>query len=449
MASTIVWFRNDLRIADNPALDAAMLRGGPVVFLFIWSPDEDSPWQLGSASRWWLKHSLSAFEEDLASRGAKLIVRTGKSLDVLKEVIHQTGADAVYFSRLYESHAIRRDEKVTLALRKDGITVETFNANLLIEPWKITNTSGMPYRVFTPYWNRCLKQLAIVETVPVRARRINDGSQTIPSTAIEKLALDVDTARTKQLESCWKPGASSAQRTLQNFLHDMIFRYPENRDQLDLIGTSVLSPHLHFGEISPRQIWASVVRLTEKSKKPGVAKACQSYLRQLVWREFAYYLLYHFPESSSKPLQAKFASFPWQRDKRLLKYWKEGNTGYPIVDAGMRQLSQTGWISNRMRMIVASFLVKDLLQPWQEGARWFWETLVDADLANNTLGWQWVAGCGADAAPFFRIFNPESQAKKFDPNGEYVSRWLPESKRMPIIDHDVARQHALDIFHSL
>jgi deoxyribodipyrimidine photo-lyase len=210
VASTIVWFRNDLRIADNPALDAAALRGGPVVFLFIWSPDEDSPWQLGIASRWWLKRSLSAFEEDLASRGAKLIVRTGKSLDVLKEVIHQTGADAVYFSRLYESHAIRRDEKVTLALRKDGITVETFNANLLIEPWKITNTSGKPYRVFTPYWNRCQKQLAIVEAIPIRARHTIAGSQTIHSTAIEKLAFDVDTARTKQLDSCWDPGAASA-----------------------------------------------------------------------------------------------------------------------------------------------------------------------------------------------------------------------------------------------
>jgi deoxyribodipyrimidine photo-lyase len=479
VAATIVWFRNDLRIRDNRALIAALQRGGPVIPLFVWAPEEDGIWQLGSASRWWLRQSLIALDQDLIARGSKLIVRSGQTSAVLKSLARETEADAVYFSRQYESQAVERDRDVTIELQRAGIAAESFIASLLIEPWEIKNSSGKPFRVFTHYWNRCVRQLDTAMIDPIEEpATISRTPRPVDSISLESLDLHLDSQRSAGFEANWHPGAASAEAKLETFLHDRLHAYAEARDSLSLGANSCMSPHLHFGEISPRQIWNAVTSLSRKSRKSNFSEACTSYLRQLGWREFAYHLIYHFPETTFRPLQMKFASFPWCNDERLLKCWKEGRTGYPIVDAGMRQLLQTGWINNRMRMIVASFLVKDLLLPWQEGARWFWETLVDADLANNTLGWQWVAGCGADAAPFFRIFNPVSQGEKFDPDGEYTRRWLPELHRLPrkfihrpwvapqseldaagitigttyphpIVDHDMARQRALDRFRAL
>lgn len=425
---SIHWFRLDLRLTDNPALTAAIQRSGAVVPVFIWSPDEEGEWPPGAASRWWLHQSLAALDRDLRARGSRLVIRRGPVLESLRTLIKETGAGMVFGNRRYEPGVITRDIQVREALRGDGVQLESFNAALLHEPWTIQNQNGKPFQVFTPYWKHCLNQcdppapLPVPEKIPVPAEW--------PGTlALAELELEPTINWAEGMRATWHPGEAAANAGLKQFLTKAFGNYAQQRDRPDIAGTSRLSPHLHFGEISPRQIWHA---LRHHAGSCGLRTWRSSpFLTELGWREFAHHLLFHFPRTPAEPLRTEFKNFPWHHDEVRFRAWARGRTGYPIVDAGMRELWVTGWMHNRVRMIVASFLVKDLLLPWQEGARWFWDTLVDADLAQNTLGWQWTAGCGADAAPYFRVFNPVIQGKKFDPEGNYVRRWCPKLAKLP------------------
>ncbi|MCE5229350.1 DNA photolyase family protein [bacterium] len=445
----IVWFRRDLRLADNPALAAAVTLKAPVLPVFIWAPDEDEPWPPGAASRWWLRRSLEALEGDLKRKGSGLVFRRGPSLDALLHLIKETNARAVYWNRLYEPAAIARDKKVEDALRQRGVEVKTFNAALLVEPDQLRTRTGGPYRVFTPFWKALANSMRDIHQSPSRPEfRFGVQTSVCPGLPDE---LGIDSGYAGAYEKYWKPGEASAHAVLKKFVSKKLENYHEGHDRPDLDATSRLSPHLHFGEISPQQV---VGRLFEPTREPGVGSESRpTFLRQLAWREFAHHLLFHFPHTPTEPLRPEFKQFAWKMDQKKFEAWKDGRTGYPLVDAGMRQLRATGWMHNRVRMIAASFLVKDLMIPWQAGARHFWQTLVDADLANNTLGWQWVAGCGADAAPFFRIFNPIIQAKKFDPDEKYVRQWVQEygteTYAKPIVDHRAAVIAAMRAYHAV
>lgn len=427
--ATIAWFRNDLRLADNPMLGASQERGEPIIPVFIWSPHEESPWAPGAASRWWLHQSLANLGADLEALGSRLILRRGPALDLLRELVSETGARSVLWNREYEPANLRRDREVQRALSSDRIEARGFEGALLHEPEAIATRSGDPFRMFTPFWRACLEEGEPPEPLP-RPRRL-DSPETWPrSISLVELELEPTIDWAAGIRSAWHPGEKGAASQLQTFVDGAVGEYTDARDRLDLDATTRISPHLHFGEVGPRQVWHSV-REAEARLSGGAVKSAAGYLRQLGWREFAHHLLYHFPYTTDQPLRPEFERFPWEEDEDWLVAWQRGQTGYPVIDAGMRQLWATGWMHNRARMVAASFLVKDLLIPWLEGARWFWDTLVDADLANNTLGWQWTAGCGADAAPFFRIFNPVLQGLKFDPDGKYVRRWVPELSELP------------------
>lgn len=429
-APSIYWFRLDLRLADNPALRAAIERGGPVVPVFIWSPEEEAPWSPGGASRWWLHQSLAALEASLQGAGSRLILRRGPTLETLRALVKETGAGAVFWNRRYEPAVIARDAKVKEALRGDGLSVGSFNAALLREPWTVRNRSGGPFQVFTPFWKHCLAQPDPPEPLPA-PRALLAPAKWPSSLALPELELEPKINWAQGLRAAWQPGETGAAANLKKFLTSAFSDYPEHRNRPDVVGTSRLSPHLHFGEISPRQVWQGLKAMAARRGLAVAQWRSSQFLAEVGWREFAHHLLYHFPHTPDEPLRAEFAKFPWRQDAAWLKAWQKGRTGFPIVDAGMRELWTTGWMHNRVRMIVASFLVKDLLHDWREGARWFWDTLVDADLANNTLGWQWTAGCGADAAPYFRVFNPTAQGERFDPQGDYVRRWCPELAKLP------------------
>ncbi len=426
----IVWVRHDLRLEDNPALRAACRHGGPVVPVFVWAPEEEGAWPPGSASRWWLHQSLLQLSAAFSAAGTELIIRQGPSLAELERVAKATGADAGFWNRRYEPACIARDRQVEEALSKAGLQIETFNAALLHEPSAIQNKAGRPFQVFTPFWNACLASAEPAEPLPA-PRKLSAPTRRPPSLPLASLELEPRLNWAAGLRAAWHPGSAGANAELQRFLRDGLLTYAEGRDRPGVVGTSRLSPHLHFGEISPRQVRRAVKHFAESRSIPPAVWRRWQFLTELGWREFAHHLLFHFPHTPEQPLRPEFARFPWRQDAAWLRAWQRGQTGYPFVDAGMRELWTTGWMHNRVRMVVASFLVKNLLLPWQEGARWFWDTLVDADLANNTLGWQWTAGCGADAAPFFRIFNPVSQGEKFDPEGNYVRRWVPELARLP------------------
>ncbi len=436
--TTVVWFRRDLRLHDNPALRAAA--SGRVVPLFVWSPDEDGAWTPGAASRWWLHRSLAAFGESLARLGVPLVIRRGDSLAALRAVVRESGATAVHWNRLYEPAARARDAAVEQALRADGVAVETFNAALLAEPHEVATQAGDPYRVFTPFWRTVAPRVGAQPPSPAPRRLAGPGA---PGEPLEALGLRPRIAWDAGLADAWRPGEGGALTALDDFCESALSAYPAGRDQPGARGTSRLSPHLHFGEIGPRQVAARILGLQAAGRGAGT----ETFLKELGWREFAHHLLVHFPRTPAEPMDARFRRLPWRRDyAQDLRRWQRGATGFPIVDAGMRELWATGWMHNRVRMIAASLLTKNLLIPWQEGARWFWDTLVDADLANNTLGWQWTAGCGADAAPFFRIFNPVLQSKKFDPLGRYLRRWLPELRDVPDADlHEPRPQAIVDL----
>ncbi len=426
---TLVWLRRDLRLADHAALRAAA-EGGVVVPVFVWSPEEDAEWPPGAASRWWLHQSLAALDAQLQARGSRLILRRGASAAQLLATARECGATRVVWQRRYEPASIARDAAVKSTLRAAGLAAESFAGALLLEPWQVENQSGKPFQVFTPFWRRCLTQIQEPEPLAEPARL--DAPQHWPaSDSLDSLALMPTIRWDAGLAAEWQPGTAGATMRLEQFLESAVADYSSARDQPARAGTSRLSPHLHFGEITPRQIWRAVRAHFEHRSQVKAEWRSSKFLTEIGWREFAHHLLYHFPHMPLAPLRAEFATFPWAADCAAFGAWQRGRTGVPLVDAGMRELWATGYMHNRVRMVVASFLVKNLRLPWQDGARWFWDTLVDADLANNTQGWQWTAGCGADAAPYFRIFNPVSQGLRFDAGGEYIRRWVPELRGLP------------------
>ena len=472
--TALVWFRHDLRLADNRALCAA-LEVSNVVPVYIWSQEEDDDWPLGGASRWWLHQSLTSLSNDLRKLGSRLILRQGNALECLQTLAQETGATSVFWSRRYEPFIIERDKEIKQSLQDDGLDVQSFNGGLLLEPWEIENKQGKPFQVFTPFWKNCLAREANHDPLP--------APTTLPSPdawpASDQLAdwqLKPTIPWDVGMRETWSVGESAAHEQLQQFVAELMDEYKDQRDLMAVEGTSRLSPYLHFGEISPRQIWAEAKAAIASRKEESVG--AKTFLSEVGWREFGYQLLYHFPETPTQALRENFRAFPWDNNSENLRRWQHGQTGYPVVDAAMRQLWHTGWMHNRARMIVASFLCKHLLIPWQRGAEWFWDTLVDADLASNTLGWQWTAGCGADAAPYFRIFNPITQGEKFDPKGNYIRHWVPELEKLPnkwlyqpwaapdevlagagvtlgenyphpIVDHPTARQAALDAYEAI
>ncbi|MEC8332922.1 MAG: deoxyribodipyrimidine photo-lyase [Verrucomicrobiota bacterium] len=417
---TLIWFRSDLRLADNSALAAAIELGSPIIPIFIWAPEEAGNWAPGAASKWFLKQSLESLSAEFSKHGGELVLRKGNSLETLFEIIEQTGANRVFWNRRYESPLREKDTMIKRALRSNGIEVESFNSSLLNEPHTVSTCSGKPYKVYTPYWRK-VKDREIESIAKPDFASIKFPKEYPLTLELEDLNLVPSQRWPQKFKQYWEVSEKAAHKHLQAFLEDRVEDYNLARDIPKEDGTSSLSPYLRWGLIGPRQVVHSL-----KSKHNMDATGPLVYCKEIYWREFAYNVLYHYPNTPNAPLQEKYADFPWQSNARLLNCWQHGQTGYPIVDAGMRQLYQTGWMHNRVRMIVSSLLVKHLLQDWREGARWFWDTLVDADLASNTLGWQWSGGCGADAAPYFRIFNPITQGKKFDPEGDYVKRWVPE-----------------------
>lgn len=472
---TLVWFRSDLRLRDNPALVDAVAHGGPIVPLFVLDSQSPGPHAPGGAGQWWLYHALRTLADALDRHGTPLVLRRGPADRVVPAVADEVGASTVVWNRLYEPWANARDGRIKAVLREQGLHVASHNGRLLAEPWTIKTGSDAPYKVFTPYWKAFQARVEPAEPLPEPAHI--PGGTTAESEMVDDWKLTPAAPDwASGLRATWTPGEAGAQARLDDFLDTGLASYPELRNRPDTAGTSRLSPHLHWGDVSPRQVWAAT--RARMAAEPALDSAGWDFLRELVWREFSYHLLYWWPDIPETTWKTAFHAFPWRYDTDAYAAWTAGRTGYPIVDAGMRELWTTGWMHNRVRMIVGSFLVKDLLLPWQWGERWFWDTLVDADLANNSASWQWVAGCGADAAPYFRIFNPVTQGRKFDPQGAYVRTWVPELAKLatkhihapwqapelelasagvrlgetyprPIVDHSAARKRALAAFEQV
>lgn len=441
MAVTVVWLRDDLRIADNPALNAAAERGD-VVVCFVLDEMSEGIRPLGGASRWWLHNSLQSLGRALDERGVPLVLRSGRTEDVIKELVEDSGADAVFWNRRY-GHAERTvDGALKDELSSLNLQVHSFQANLLFEPWEITTGSGAPYRVYSPFWRACLNRAE--PRTPLPAPLVLRGPR-MQGEKLDSWNLGPGTPDwSGGLRETWAPGEATAAALLATFLDDGIEGYAHARQLPSVEGTSRLSPHLRFGEVSPFQVWHAAVSNRTRTSSSDV----KVFTQELGWREFCAQLLYHRPNLASEHYRPEFDSFPWRHPgKNELDAWRYGRTGFPLIDAGMRQLWHTGWMHNRVRMAAASFLVKNMMVDWRVGEQWFWDTLVDADPASNAANWQWVAGSGADAAPYFRIFNPELQAKKFDPHGEYIRQNVPEWGSdvypQPIVDLAESRRAAL------
>ena len=426
--TALIWFRRDLRLADNPALDAALAAGYQPIPVYIHAPHEEGPWAPGGASNAWLARSLLALRAQLRQRGSDLLILHGDSLACLQQLVGQSEARAVYWNRRYEPLISQRDTTIKQALRANGLEVRSFNSRLLAEPWQLLSGQGTPYKVFTPYWKALAPQLRLPANQPAPAQLPALPDQ-LQGLAVEALGLSPPLGWDTGFWELFEPGEAGAHEALETFTDGALRGYLQQRDLPDRVGTSLLSPHLHFGEIAPWRIANSINELRNASNGTDI----DGYVRQLGWRDFGHYTLHHFPHSSDTNLNPRFERMAWQpANEAFLQAWQRGRTGVPIVDAGMRQLWHTGWMHNRVRMIVGSWLCKHMRLHWLHGARWFWDTLVDADLANNSLGWQWIAGTGVDAAPYFRIFNPVTQAQKFDPQARYISQWLPELSRLPV-----------------
>ncbi len=429
--SAIVWFRRDLRLTDNPALAAALATGEPIVPVFVRDDIDAAEHRPGAASRWWLHGSLAALDAEIRRRsGAGLVLRTGPAETVIAALAEETGARAVFWNRRYEPWAVARDSRLKAALRGKGIAATSFNGSLLCEPTRFFNKAGEPYKVFTPFWRALRAGLEPPDFRPAPNRIA--AAQDLPGEDLDAWALTPKRPDwAGGLRAAWTPGEAGATARLDAFLERAVFDYAEARNRPGVTGTSRLSPHLHFGEIGPWQVWRAAVSAGEATLGDPYPRGVETFLSEIAWREFSAHLLFHVPTLPAVALKPAFDAMPWRDDRFGLEAWRRGATGYPIVDAGLRELWATGWMHNRVRMIVASFLVKDLLIDWRRGAEWFWDTLVDADLASNAASWQWVAGSGADAAPYFRIFNPVTQGQTFDAEGDYVRRWVPELARLP------------------
>lgn len=475
-APIILWFRKDLRLSDHPSLTAAITSGRPIIPLYIHAENSLSR-QQGAASRWWLHHSLRSLSKDLEKIGGELIIRSGNPAPVLANLCKSTKACAVYTSRGYEPQMDAQDESLANQMDQVGIEWKSFPGHLLWEPDTIRNKSGKPFQVFTPFWKSASQTLKPSAPLPV-PHHWPAPAKWPKSDKLSDCKLLPTIRWDNGLSGAWHPGEHGAHENLNQFDEKKFESYQVDRDFPGIEGTSRLSAHLHFGEITPNQILYDCVQRGLRSGQIIHSVIQSTFMREIGWREFAHHLLVHFPSTTEQPLRPEFKSFPWREDPEMLVAWKKGRTGYPIVDAGMRELWATGWMHNRVRMIVGSFLVKHLLLDWKEGERWFWDTLVDADLASNTLGWQWIAGCGADAAPYFRIFNPITQSEKFAGNGDYIRKWVPELKTLPtahlhapwkanpsvireagiqlgktypepMVNHMIARENALDAYQRM
>ena len=423
---TIVWFRKDLRIQDNPSLFAALENNQRIIPVFIWDEEAGGSWKLGSSSRWWLHHALLDLSESIRKLGGQILLLKGKAEKIIPYLANKHGAKQVYYGRTYDPSGIETQVLVEEALDQAGIESQSFNSSLLQEPWETKNGSGKPFQVFTPYWRKS-RQIIYREPLSYNPSKLNFEALSGPHTMLDDLELLPHHPWHRKLGEHWEVTEEAGFRMIRRTVDEVTRSYATRRNHPAVEGTSRLSPYLSWGLVSPRQICHAVL----SSENDGSHRGENKFLVEIGWREFSYHLLYHYPSIPDQPLRPKYASFPWLEDSESLDNWKFGNTGYPMVDAGMRQLYETGWMHNRVRMIVASFLVKHLLLPWNEGAKWFWDTLVDADLASNTQGWQWAAGCGADAAPYFRIFNPITQGEKFDARGEYTKQWIPSLENLP------------------
>ncbi len=465
LKTAIVWFRQDLRIADNPALHHTLENGYAIIPLFILDDENAAQWRRGGARRWWLHQSLGALNGDLREH---MVFRVGDAAEMLANLIDETGAVAVFWNRCYEPWQIKRDEAIKSGLSDNGIAVKSFNGSLLWEPWNISKGDGTPYRVFTPFYKRACLEASPPREPLERPARITYADHSANIGALDDLKLMPDVSWYESMSEFWEVGEDDAHKRLNHFLQHGLAGYKGDRNRPDMDNVSRMSPYLTNGEISPHQIWYKARSYAAAHKVPN--SDIDSFCSELGWREFSYALLYHFPHVTWDNLQEKFNDFPWKsQDSDDLERWRRGQTGIPIVDAGMRQLWQTGWMHNRVRMIVASLLVKNMLVHWHRGAEWFWDCLVDADLANNSASWQWVAGSGADAAPYFRIFNPVTQGEKFDPKGHYVRKYVPELAHMddkylhkpwestnppanypaPIVDLKNSREEALAAFKGI
>ena len=459
---TILWFRRDLRLTDNAALTAAVGKDGPVVPVYLPDWERGDPWAPGEGARWWLERSLSRLAADLGRLGVPLRVVAGEPVSALAALARTAGAEEVVWNRLYEPHSRDLDRRVELSLRQAGVGFQSFPGAVLFEPEEHLSRAGRPFAQFTAFWRSC-RSLPGPGEPGARPARISGAPRVVANeplggSAGGRAASTSWAPRIAGPTGDWEPGEEGAKRRLDRFLEQALTAYARSRDLPGVEGVSRLSPHLHFGEISPHQVWHAVRDVERMSGQDAESDGGTAFMRQLGWREFAHYLLYHFPATTAEPFRPEFAGFPWADDPDGLAAWQRGETGHPLVDAGMRQLLAEGWMHNRVRMVVASFLTKDLLISWQQGAAWFWERLVDADLANNTLGWQWTAGSGPDAAPYFRIYNPALQARRFDGEGAYMGRWIPEAlpgwtegagRPAPIVDHAAARLRAVAAFKGL
>ncbi|MGE8055849.1 cryptochrome/photolyase family protein [Bacillus mycoides] len=467
----IVMFQKDFRLYDNPALFEAA-QSGEVLPVYV----QDKTFLVGGASKWWLHHAITDVQKQLEALGSTLIIRKGNTQEEILSLSEEMNVNAVYWNVCYDPERLKYNQKMKRVFEDIGITCREFESHLLLEPWIIKKKDNTEYKVFTPFYNAFQKQ---VIPAPINKVQNIKGFSSIPaSLSVSELNLLPTIPWTSHIESIWNATEEGAYKTFKKFFSSKLTFYSEGRDFPNQNVHSMLAPYLSFGQISVKLMYHYLINKVIERQCSLFEKQVNSFIRQLIWREFSYYLLYHYPFTVYKPLNKSFETFPWNNDEELIRVWKEGKTGYPFIDAGMRELWKTGFMHNRARMAVASFLVKHLLIPWQEGAKWFMDTLLDADIANNTMGWQWVAGSGADASPYFRIFNPITQGEKFDKNGEYIRSWVPELRDIPnkyihkpweasehilqeaniklgdtypfpIVDHKAARERALCAYKSM